>query len=73
MALTVGRQEYPHHTREQIVGYLRDAAAIVAEAEIDRHLREPAFLKVIDFLAAKQIVFEQQTLGIRGPAILPTH
>ncbi len=69
MALTVGRQEYPHHSREQIVGYLRDAEAIVGELELDPELLVPAFLKAVDLLAAKQIVFEQTHLGIRGPAL----
>ncbi len=69
MALTVGRQEYPHHSREQIVGYLRDAEAIVGELELDPELLVPAFLKAVDLLAAKQIVFEQTRLGIRGPTL----
>jgi hypothetical protein len=58
-AITTGRQEHPHHSREQIVRYLTDAEAIVGEAELDDELKVPAFLKVVDLLAAKQIVFEQ--------------
>ncbi len=65
----VGRREYPHHSREQIVGYLRDAESIVGELELDAELLVPAFLKAVDLLAAKQIVFEQTTLGVRGPAL----
>lgn len=53
------RQEFPHHTREQIVGYLDDAVGIVAEVEPPAELREAAFTQAVALLAAKQIVFEQ--------------
>jgi hypothetical protein len=53
------RVEYPHHTTEQVRGYLEEACAIVAGLELDDDLRVPAFTKAVELLAAKQIVMEQ--------------
>lgn len=65
-SLQVGRREDPHHTREQIEGYFRDAEAIVADAELGEDLRVPAFLKAVELLAAKQITFEHRAVGALG-------
>lgn len=72
MSVTVQRKETPHHTHEQIAGYLRDAHSLVAEAELPEELRTAAFVKVVELLAAKSIVMEQFVppdlagLGLRG-------
>lgn len=72
-SVMVDRREFPHHTHAQIAGYLRDALAIVNEAELDGDLRTAAFLKVVDLLAAKQIVNTAAQLGVRGAGVIPAH
>lgn len=68
MALPVGRREYPHHTPEQVRGYLIEALAILAELELTDDLRPLAFSKAVDLLAAKQILVEQaQPAGLAWP------
>lgn len=66
------RVEYPHHTPEQLKGYLDDAITILGELDIEPELREAVFTKVVELLAAKQIVVEQvaaplMTIPGRGP------
>ena len=63
--MTGRRVEYPHHTSEQVRGYLADALAIVTELDLDDDLRALAFAKAVELLAAKQIVMEQ----IRAPLL----
>lgn len=66
MSINVGRREYPHHSPEQVRGYLIEALAIVSELELDDELRRIAFTKAVDLLSAKQIIMEQaqpQPLG----------
>jgi hypothetical protein len=55
----VRRTEMQHNTRDQVKQYLADAAAIVAELELDGDLKVPAFEKAVDLCAGKQITFEQ--------------
>ncbi len=59
------RQEEHFSTQEQVAGYLEQALGIVADLELDDSLREIAFAKAIDLLAAKQVFFEQpQTIPL---------
>jgi hypothetical protein len=55
----VRRQEFPHHTHEQIAGYLADAGKLVEAVDIPADLVPIAYGKAVELLAAKQIVFEQ--------------
>lgn len=50
-------------SREQVVGYLREALSVVDEIEPPEDLRPAVFAKAADLVAAKQVFFEQaQTL-----------
>jgi hypothetical protein len=60
--------EYHYNTREQVLGYLDDARAIVAELELDDDLRVPAFLKAADLLSAKNVSLTQADVT---PGVLP--
>lgn len=65
------RTETPHHSREQVTGYLDDAHAIVDELGIPDELRGIAYAKAIDLLAAKHIAIEQPYPLAGVPGILP--
>lgn len=65
------REDHAHHERDQIVGYLRDALAIVAELELEDDLKVPAFLKAVDLLAAKQVFFRETPVARMGALDLP--
>lgn len=56
--------EIHHHTYEQVVSILHGAQAAVDEAEPPEDLRQIAFAKAIDLLAAKQIFYEQIASGV---------
>jgi hypothetical protein len=45
-------------------GYLIEALAIVSELELSDDLRQLAFSKAVDLLAAKQIVLEQSPVPV---------
>lgn len=68
----MNRREYAHHTRDQIVGYLRDAVAIVDEADLPPDLTEAAFTETIKLLASKQIFMEEVRPGL-GTIVAPNH
>lgn len=53
------KSEDPHHTPEQVRGYLDEAERIVDELEVASDLREIAYAKAINLLAAKQLFYEQ--------------
>lgn len=64
------RTEIQHNTPEQVAGYLDEALRIVTELEPPEDLREVAFGKAVDLLAAKQLMLEQPaTLGMGALAI----
>jgi hypothetical protein len=67
------RTEYPHHTREQIEGYLTEAVSIVDAAEVPDAFAEAAFTKAVELLAAKQIVMEQVGAGLDLSALRAGH
>lgn len=67
----MARQEIQHNTPEQVLAYLNAALAIVAELELADELREPAFVKAVDLLAAKQIMLDPVAPGFaHAPAAM---
>lgn len=53
------KTEDHHHTAQQVRGYLDEAKRIVDELEVSSDLREIAYAKAVDLLAAKQVFYEQ--------------
>lgn len=62
--MSMQKSEYPHNSREQVLGYLDDALSVVAELDPPAWARELVLEKAIDLLAAKQVVLEQVGLGL---------
>ena len=60
--------EIPHNSDEQVRDYIKKAAALVDELELDEPLQVPAFIKAVDLYAAKAITIEQvaPVLGVPG-------
>lgn len=52
-------QEAHYNSREQVVAYLAGALAVVDELDPPADLREPAFVKAVELLSAKQVFLEQ--------------
>jgi len=52
------REDIPHHTPEQVRGYLIAARELVDALEVPADLREVAFGKAVDMLAAKQLILQ---------------
>ena len=53
------RTDHKVHSRDEIVGYLRDAVEIVDEADVPPGLAEIAYSQAVELLAGKQIQWEQ--------------
>lgn len=69
------RHEEHFHTPEQIAAHLDDALAIIHAAGVEDELKVPAFIKVLELLAAKQVFFEQAQPVALDPRLLnpPNH
>jgi hypothetical protein len=52
-------KELPLHSPEQVRGYLDEAERIIDHLEVPGDLREIAYAKAIDLLAAKQIFYTE--------------
>lgn len=56
------RRDDHFHTAEQVAGYMDDAYAIVKDADVPDEWKRDAFLKAVDLLAAKNVVYEQNAI-----------
>jgi hypothetical protein len=69
--VSLRREEFPHHSREQIVDYARDAVAIADELALEGADRDALLPIIAGFLAAKQINFiAPQMLAVDQAALL---
>jgi hypothetical protein len=57
------RREMQNYTPEQVAGHLDDALAIIDATDIPNDLRPAAFVKVLELVAAKQVVLVQPQAG----------
>lgn len=56
------RKDHQHHTPQEVAGYLDTALAIVKDADVPDDWKRDTFLKAVDLLAGKQIVFTESSL-----------
>jgi hypothetical protein len=57
------RLEEMNYSPEQVAGHLDDALAIIDATDIPNDLRSAAFVKVLELLAAKQVILVQPQMG----------
>jgi hypothetical protein len=67
----VQRIEVQHNTPEQVRDYLADARRMVDELQVPPELREVAFTKAIDLLAAKNIQVVAPATGVLPAMHIP--
>lgn len=68
--MSAHRVEVQNYEPEQVAGHLDDALAIMAGTEVPDDLRVAAFSKVLELLAAKQVILQTGSGGAADLSLL---